>query len=427
MTDKTVPLKRVASVRISNVDKKTAEGDLEVRLCNYTDVYYRDTIRPAQEFMGATATVEQVADFHLQPGDVIIIKDSETPDDIGVPAFVESSAQDLVCGYHLAIIRPDPVRLDGRFLYWTMASTTTRRRLAVAATGVTRFGLRSESIASLPIPLPPRQQQRAIADCLDAETARIDGLIAKKRQLHAAVWSRWLALLQARIEPATSGETAPSLRRLVESAVGGSWGEERGSAEVDALCVRGTDFDMRSLEVNTASAPVRSYTAGEFERRRLLPGDLIIEKSGGSEAQPVGRVVQWLGDERAVPTNFAARVRPRAATDSRFLTYLRNSAYVRGMTRAWTKQTTGIQNLDLGGLLSDRWALAGVQEQRRLAARLDCDLARARAVQQSLREQVGLLQERRQALISAAVIGELKISEAIRSAPEHEPEVLGIS
>lgn len=60
-----VPLRSVATVRVSNVDKKTVEGDQPVRLCNYTDVYYNDTISADMSFMDATATQEQIRVFGL--------------------------------------------------------------------------------------------------------------------------------------------------------------------------------------------------------------------------------------------------------------------------------------------------------------------------------------------------------------------------
>lgn len=56
--------------------------------------------------MRATATNEEVERFRLQLEDVLITKDSEDWNDIGVPALVEYAATDLVCGYHLAILRP---------------------------------------------------------------------------------------------------------------------------------------------------------------------------------------------------------------------------------------------------------------------------------------------------------------------------------
>src|SRR5216683_1568212 len=101
-----VSLRSVAEVRFSNVDKKTSPGELPVRLCNYMDVYANDYIVSGMPFMHASATKSEIARFRLQQGDVIITKDSETPDDIGIPAVVDDAAENLVCGYHLALIRP---------------------------------------------------------------------------------------------------------------------------------------------------------------------------------------------------------------------------------------------------------------------------------------------------------------------------------
>src|SRR4051812_31824421 len=99
-------LKHIATVRISNVDKKSIEGDTPVRLCNYTDVYYRDRITRNSEFMRATATPDQRTTFALRRGDVLLTKDSETADDIGVSSYVADDLPDVLCGYHLALIRP---------------------------------------------------------------------------------------------------------------------------------------------------------------------------------------------------------------------------------------------------------------------------------------------------------------------------------
>jgi type I restriction enzyme, S subunit len=172
----TVPLKYVADVRVSSVDKKTVEGQIPVRLCNYTDVYYQDTIRADQEFMEATATPEQLDAFRLAAHDVIITKDSETPEDIGVPAFVANSSRDLVCGYHLALLRPIPSRVEGRYLYWCMSSRPMRAYFAARATGVTRFGLRTEVIKAAPVIVPSLEEQRRILSFLDQNVARIERL-----------------------------------------------------------------------------------------------------------------------------------------------------------------------------------------------------------------------------------------------------------
>jgi len=172
-------LKHVAAISVSNVDKKTVEGETSVRLCNYTDVYYNESITSEISFMAATATAEQIVRFSLKSGDVLITKDSETPDDIAVPAYAPASLAGVLCGYHLAVIRADRGKIFPKFLYWSMASAPIRQGLGAEATGVTRFGLRIDAIANVRLQLPSLEGQRHIAGFLDAETARIEAIVRR--------------------------------------------------------------------------------------------------------------------------------------------------------------------------------------------------------------------------------------------------------
>ena len=115
-------LKHIASVAVSPVDKKSSPDEMRVQLCNYTDVYYRDTITGAGEYMTATATATEVSTYRLRAGQTLITKDSETAEDIGVAAFVEASAGHLVCGYHLAQITPAAEMIEPKYLYWAIRS-----------------------------------------------------------------------------------------------------------------------------------------------------------------------------------------------------------------------------------------------------------------------------------------------------------------
>ena len=98
------PLCVVADIRLSSVDKKTLHGENSVRLCNYTDVYYNRFISSEMEFMSTTARDREIEKCALRLGDVVITKDSEKHDDIGIPALVREEIGELVRGYHLAIL-----------------------------------------------------------------------------------------------------------------------------------------------------------------------------------------------------------------------------------------------------------------------------------------------------------------------------------
>lgn len=167
-------LKHAVAIAVSNVDKLTLEGEQEIRLCNYTDVYYNREITADLGFMVASAAVEQVRKFELRSGDVLITKDSETPDDIAVPAYVPQDLPGVVCGYHLAMLRPHVGRAHGEYIYWALRSLHARDQFSVAATGVTRFGLRADSIASVSIPVPPLTVQNEISTRLGSSQLVID-------------------------------------------------------------------------------------------------------------------------------------------------------------------------------------------------------------------------------------------------------------
>ena len=172
-------LRTVADLRVSNVDKHTKEGEVPVRLCNYTDVYKNTVVTANMPFMAATATRDEIEAFRLRIGDVVITKDSEDWQDIGVPALVAETADDLVCGYHLAILRPRPNVAVGRFLSYALQCRGVVAQLNLAAKGVTRYGLSHGAIKAIALPVPPVEKQEPIARHIDEATASLNGAISR--------------------------------------------------------------------------------------------------------------------------------------------------------------------------------------------------------------------------------------------------------
>jgi type I restriction enzyme, S subunit len=194
------------------------------------------------------------------------------------------------------------------------------------------------------------------------------------------------------------------LKRLFASATGGSWGTDPGGGEVDMLCIRGTDFDTTRFRVDSTRAPIRAFTRREIETRAAASGDLILEKSGGGEQQPVGRAVLWDGANRVMPTNFAARLRVSTDTDPRFATYLLASMWSDGRTGAAINQTTGIQNLDLYALLDQRIPCSPLDVQQNIADYLDRETRQIDRAIIIKRLMVKLLEERRTVLLRNFVL-----------------------
>lgn len=145
--------------------------------------------------MQSTATEDEMRKFGLKVDDVVITKDSESWDDIAIPALVTETTENLVCGYHLAMLRPKPDWICGRYLFRCLQAKPIRVQLELASTGVTRFGLPKDEIGRLLLPIPPLKQQFTIANYLDRETSKIDALIATKERLLSLLAEKRRALI----------------------------------------------------------------------------------------------------------------------------------------------------------------------------------------------------------------------------------------
>ena len=188
-------LRNVADMRVSNVDKHVKDGEIPVRLCNYVDVYKNDYINGRLEFMRATATNEEIERFRLEEGDVLITKDSEMWDDIGVPALVTEAADDLISGYHLALLRPQSDKVAGAYLLRALQSKGLAYQFHIEAKGVTRYGLSHAGIKSVWLPLPPLPEQAAIVRYLDHADARIRRYVRARQKLVALLEEQKQAII----------------------------------------------------------------------------------------------------------------------------------------------------------------------------------------------------------------------------------------
>jgi type I restriction enzyme S subunit len=215
------PAVTLARVLTSTVDKHTVEGEVAVRLCNYTDVYYSDEIVDPAGFMLATATRDQIREYSAEAGDVVFTKDSETADDIGISAYVPESLDGVVYGYHLSTYRPIDPRY-GKFLKWLLDSKYAKATFRTRTLGVTRVGLSQNTVRYLRVPTPSPGEAQAIADFLDRETAEIDAFIVDQEELIGLLTERRAALHTRTFERVVDlgvegGRGVPLSRALTES------------------------------------------------------------------------------------------------------------------------------------------------------------------------------------------------------------------
>lgn len=318
----------------------------------------------------------------------------------------------------------ESVGIESRYLAWLLRGYDHQKVFYSFGGGV-RQSLTFSDLKRLPTLLPPIAEQERIADYLDRETATIDTLIEKQRRLVAGLRSRRTAV----IVEATTGERLEGIRRASSSSwlddvpegwselplkrvlsgvQTGFWGTDEAGDGTDVRVVRVADFDRPTLSVGTAPT-IRSVKPAERMKAELRRGDLLMEKSGGTGINPVGFVVSYESDVESIFANFIVRLRLREEQHQRFWLYALNGAYVSGLTWKSVNQTTGIQNLDMTSLLSEFFPVPPLDEQREIADHLDRETAKIDALIEKAERFIELAQERRAALITAAVTGQIEI------------------
>lgn len=399
------PAVTMARVLTSTVDKHAVAGEQAVQLCNYTDVYYNEEIKPGLEFMTATASREQIASYAVTAGDVVFTKDSETADDIGISAFVPMSLPGVVYGYHLSTYRPKDVRY-GKFLKWMLDSRYAKATLQTRTLGVTRVGLSQNTVRYLRVPTPPPEEAAVIAKFLDRETAEIDAFIADQEQLIKLLAERRAATISHAV---TSGLDPSAPTKQTDIA----WlGEVPAHWRIGQIrrFLRGRDSERVPL-----SAEERSYRRGDFP---------YYGASG-----PIDSVDEYLFDEELVlvsedGANLLARSKPIAfVAQGKY--WVNNHAHIleprTGSPRFWAHriESTPVHPWVTGAaqpkLTADALMAIPVAappedgECAEICVYLDAETAQLDAATTDAREAITLTKERRAALISAAVTGKIDV------------------
>lgn len=195
--------------------------------------------------------------------------------------------------------------------------------------------------------IPPLDEQRRIADLIGAVDDAIeaaDDQIALSRVLHADA----LAANMRKLE----GPTV-ALEEVFERILGGSWGSKPGDEEVDVIALGPTAYSGWRTDVEPKLGSLRSLSQKRAAHRELRPGDIILERSGGSPTQPVGRVLRMTSQiDRVVPSDFMRLLRVDATTaDPDYIFWTLWSMYRSGTSLPFQKHTTSIRNLNIPAYL----------------------------------------------------------------------------
>ncbi len=412
-----VILADVVDLRLSSVDKKITPGEKKVRLCNYSDVYNHSVLCSDMEYMEGTATEREVRNCKLEVGDVIITKDSETADDIGVSAVVREQVADLICGYHLAILRPQKSALDGEYLHYALRTSNAKRQFRMYANGITRFGLRAGDIERVGIPFPPLSEQRKIAailssvdDAIEKTQAVIDQVQVVKRGLMQELLTRGLPARHTRFKQTEIGEIpedwdSMSLEDYCAQVTDGTHGTpkrvEHGVPLLTSKNLRNGKLDLESCYL------ISEDDFAEISKRSGVdPGDVIFGMIG------------TIGNPLVVPGNFQKFAIKNVALFKLYgdltkagwlVAYLESPMFAR---RVLQQQTGNAQKfLSLGFLRRLRIPNASADEREEIVGTLS-------VIDHRLRGEEGChasLMRIKSALMSVLLTGELRVT------PDLEP------
>jgi type I restriction enzyme S subunit len=355
----------------------------------------------------------------VKPDDLLI---SRLADPVGRCCLAPDLGTKMITSVDVAILRPRPGSADNRYLNYYMSSTRHLDAIAAMSRGGTRERVSRDQLGSVDVLTPPLRAQRAIADYLDRETARIDALIAAKRRMVELVLEQFNV---ARIDLVVDREKqvrqeAPSwlgsipnqwqLRRLkfVAKMESGHTPDKKIDAYwIDCTIPWITLNDVSDLEATWRFVePTNAVNERGLENSsaHVLPEDAVVL----SRDATVGRSA-LLGRPMAVSQHFVAWVCESELMPEYLLNVIRGpmQRLFGSLTAGATIATIGMP--DLNQLIVP---IPPIEDQGRIICQIAAIEEHFTKTGDCIRKQIGLLQEKRQALITAAVSGQIEIPEA---------------
>lgn len=257
-----------------------------------------------------------------------------------------------------------------------------------------------------------KEQKQVIIN--DVVTGKIDVRTGKPYLKYKDSGVEWLGMVPEEWE-------VIRLRNCILDFQPGIWGEDPNDSNIGIWCIRVADFEMKNLSINCNKKTFRRISTKDFQKKALKKGDILIEKSGGGDNQPVGRAVLFDVDEDAICSNFVSRLRIKSSIV--FPDYILKILFLLQATKRnlpSIKQTTGIQNLDERLYYSNWVCIPSVGSQ---AGILDYINDRSKIINELIlksENEVALLQEYRSKLIADSVTGKLDVRNIIVPETIHE-------
>lgn len=314
---------------------------------------------------------------------------------------------------HVTIVRTRSEALDPSYFVYLLSTAAFQDFIyATMVAGATnQIELSRSGLANLRVPVPPLDEQRAIADFLDRETARIDALIAKKNGLLTLLEQRIQSILDAEVAPNALpiGWTEAPLRYLSTIQTGLTLGK----AVDDAVTLTERPY-LRVANVQDGFLDLSEITtvkveASRADRHTLEPGDVLMTEGG--DFDKLGRGTVWDGQiAGCLHQNHIFAVRPRRSVlNPQFLALQLRTVRARAHFTSTSSQSTNLASTNRQKVGDYRVAYPSLSSQLEIVVRAVDKQRQDQALTKSVRQGIEKLREYRTALISAAVTGQIPI------------------
>jgi type I restriction enzyme S subunit len=345
--------------------------------------------------------------FSLRPGDVLVTEGAGSLAAVGASAVWNGEVHGTVC-FQNTLLRLRPrLGTNARFLAWWSRYAYSLGLFASVATGANIFHLSAERVRALSAWLPSPTHQAEIADFLDAETARIDGLIEKKRRMIGLLEERRTAITISNV----TNQAWPRVKLTLVAQLGSGHTPSRNRPEWwenptipwvttgDVVQMRGdriefietTKFAISELGLANSAAELHSARTVVLSRTASVGFSAIM-------AQPMATsqdFVTWTCGPRLSPRFLLLCLRAM------------RSELLGRLAMGSTHKTIYMPEIE-----AIRVPLPTVEEQERVVPQVWNRLRPIDAAVAAIERQIVLLREHRQALLTAAVAGELDIAKA---------------
>lgn len=261
---------------------------------------------------------------------------------------VACSEFEAICSGDIYTFEADETQLLGEFLPFLVQSNEFFDHALDTSAGSLSPRTNWRDLANFEFNLPPLDEQKRIADLLWAvEKHRLS-----LRRQSAEIRSTFSRSAQQHFDSAIGSECP--IVDLCESVIGGVWGAPAGESEVDVLALGPKSYSGDVVFVDPNGSPTRSITRKQAASRILREGDIVLERSGGSSEQAVGRVMIAGPDlPDTIPTDFQRLLRPnQALVEPAYLFWKLRIDWLTGVTRDYARRTTNISNLAVPNYLA---------------------------------------------------------------------------